>query len=310
LSHIFRWSGHSPWEVSKMRGHRSYNSYKVVALVAVFAAALLAVGRTPAQNQTQKAPAPASAAASAPTGQPASQANGQLNPQMLDDLVYANRILANEGIVDGFGHVSVREDNNPDRFVMSRSMAPALVTRKDLMEYNLNGDAIDPQGRALFAERYIHAAIYRARPDVKAIVHSHSLAVIPFSVTGIGLRPIFHMSAFLGAGTPIFDIRDVAGDSNMLVNDNKLGDWLAKVLGNHSVALMRGHGSVDVGTSIPEVVFFAYYTDVNARLQAQSAALGMATFLTPGEASKSAANLVNQYGRAWDLWKEKVGKID
>jgi HCOMODA/2-hydroxy-3-carboxy-muconic semialdehyde decarboxylase len=281
-----------------MRNHRSY---QVAALVAVFAAAFLIVGRSPAQNAAPKAAAPA-----ASVGVP----NAQINPQLVSDLVYANRILADQGIVDGFGHVSVREDNNPDRFLMSRSMAPALVTQKDIMEYNLNGDAIDPQGRALFAERFIHAAIYRARPDVKAVVHSHSLAVIPFSVTALGLRPIFHMSAFLGSGTPIFDIHDVAGDSNMLVNDNKLGDALAKVLGNHQVALMRGHGSVDAGASIQEAVFFAYYTDVNARLQAQASALGTMTYLTPGEATKSAKNLVNQYGRAWDLWKERVGKID
>lgn len=268
----------------------------ILSFVGVLAALFLFVsGRAPAQNAAAKL-------AAAP--------NPQLDPQQLEDLVYASRILADQGIVDGFGHVSVREDNNPNRFLMSRSLAPALVTRKDLMEFDLNGDAIDPQGRALFAERYIHAAIYRARPDVKAIVHSHSQPVIPFSVTGISLRPIFHMSAFLGSGTPIFDIQSAAGDTNMLVNDNKLGDELAKVLGNHNVVLMRGHGSVDAGTTIPEVVFFAYYTDVNARLEAQAIALGTPTYLTPGEAEKSAKNLTGQYGRAWDLWKERVGKID
>ena len=273
---------------------RNYKS--LWTLLIVFTTAFLfAIGPAPAQN-----------AASKPTGTP----NPQLDPQQLEDLVYANRILADQGIVDGFGHVTVREDNNPGRFIMSRSMAPALVTRKDLMEFDLNGDAIDPQGRGLFAERYIHAAIYRARPDVKAIVHSHSQPIIPFSVTGVGLRPIFHMSAFLGSGTPIFDLQSAAGDTNMLVNDNKLGDALAKVLGNHTVVLMRGHGSVDVGTTIPEVVFFAYYADANARLQEQAIALGKPTYLTPGEAEKSAKNLIGQYGRAWELWKERIGKID
>lgn len=277
-----------------MRGRGSYKS--LLTLMAVLAAAFFfASGRAPAQTSASKTSA---------------VPNPQLNPQQIDDLVYANRILADQGVVDGFGHVSVREDNNPGRFLMSRSMAPALVTRKDLMEFDLNGDPIDAQGRALFAERYIHAAIYRARPDVKAIVHSHSLPIIPFSVTGIGLRPIFHMSAFLGSGTPIFDIQSVAGDTNMLVNNNELGDALAKVLGNHNVALMRGHGSVDAGTTIPEVVFFAYYSDVNAKLQAQAAALGTPTYLTPGEAEKSAQNLKGQYGRAWELWKERIGKID
>jgi ribulose-5-phosphate 4-epimerase/fuculose-1-phosphate aldolase len=278
---------------------RTYRKYQIAALLAVLVAAFSFVGRAPAQNQAQK---PAATASAAP--------NAQLNPQMLDDLVYANRILADQGLVDGFGHVSVREDNNPNRFVMSRSMAPALVTHKDLMEYNLNGDPIDAQGRASFGERYIHAAIYRARPDVKAIVHSHSLSVIPFSVTGISLRPLFHMSAFLGAGTPIFDVRDSAGDTNMLISDNKLGDALAKVLGNRPVALIRGHGMVVAGTSIQEAVFFAYYTDVDARLQAQATALGTINFLTPGEATKGAQNLIAQYGRAWDLWKERVGKVD
>jgi ribulose-5-phosphate 4-epimerase/fuculose-1-phosphate aldolase len=273
---------------------RNYKS--LLTLFTVFAMAFLfAIGPAPAQNATSKV-------AAAP--------NAQIDPQQLEDLVYAGRILADQGILDGFGHVSVREDNNPDRFIMPRSLAAASVTRKDLMEFDLNGDAIDPQGRAVFAERYIHAAIYRARPDVKAIVHSHSQAVLPFSVTGVGLRPIFHLSAFLGSGTPIFDIQSIAGDTNMLVNDNKLGDALAKVLSNHNVVLMRGHGSVDVGTTIPEVVFFAYYTDVNARLQAQAAALGTPKFLTPGEAEKSAKNLPSQYGRAWDLWKERIGKID
>jgi len=280
---------------------RTYRNYQMVALLAVLVAAFLFVGRAPAQNSAPK-PAASAPASAAP--------NQQLNPQMLDDLVYANRILADQGLVDGFGHVSVREDNNPDRFVMSRSMAPALVTHKDLMEYNLNGDPIDAQGRASFGERYIHAAIYRARPDVKAIVHSHSLSVVPFSVTGIGLRPLFHMSAFLGAGTPIFDIHDTGGDTNMLIADNKLGDALAKVLGSHTVALIRGHGMVAAGMSIQEAVFFAYYTDVNARLQAQATALGTVTYLTPGETAKSTQNLVAQYGRAWDLWKERVGKVD
>jgi ribulose-5-phosphate 4-epimerase/fuculose-1-phosphate aldolase len=269
-------------------------SYRTVRFLALLVATLLVSDRAPAQKTIASAEAP----------------SWQINPQLVEELVYANRILANEGLVDGFGHVSVREDNHPDRFLMSRSMAPALVTSKDIMEYNLNGDPIDPRGRKSFSERFIHAAIYRARPDVKCVVHDHSLAVIPFSVTGISLRPIFHMSAFLGGGTPIFDIRDAAGDTNMLISNNRLGDALAQALGNHSVALIRGHGAVAAGKSIQEAVFFAYYTDVNARLQAQAMALGNVKFLTPKEAAKSAANVAGQYERAWDLWKERVGKID
>jgi ribulose-5-phosphate 4-epimerase/fuculose-1-phosphate aldolase len=165
-----------------------------------------------------------------------------LDPNLVNDLVYANRILADQDVLDGFGHVSARELKDPSRFLMSSSMAPALVTTRDVMEYNSQGEPIDARGRASYLERYIHAAIYRARPDVMAIVHSHSPEIIPYSVTGTTLGPIFHMSAFLGAGAPIFEIRDTAGMTNMLITDNKLGDALAKSLGSGAIVLMRGHG--------------------------------------------------------------------
>ena len=233
------------------------------------------------------------------------------NPALVEDLVYANRILADQGVVDAFGHVSARDDKNPSRFLMSRSVAPALVTTKDILEYDLDGAPIDAAGRAVYVERFIHAAIYRARPDVKAIVHSHSPAVIPFGVTGTSLRPVFHMGAFLGGGTPIFEIRDAAdGPTDMLISDNKLGDALARALGDHAVVLLRGHGSTAVGVSIPQVVFRAFYTEMNAKLQAQAMALGKVNFLTPEEAAKTSKSLDALAARPWELWKQRIGKIE
>src|SRR5882762_3305398 len=152
------------------------------------------------------------------------------NPKLIEDLVYANRILSDQGVVDAFGHVSARDDKDPTRFLLARSVAPALVTINDILEFDRNGEPIDARGRTVYLERFIHAAIYRARPDVKAIVHSHSPAVIPFGVTSVPLRPIFHMSGFLGTGVPIFEIRETAGDTDMLVRNPALGAALALCL--------------------------------------------------------------------------------
>jgi ribulose-5-phosphate 4-epimerase/fuculose-1-phosphate aldolase len=229
---------------------------------------------------------------------------------LIEDLVYANRILYDQGVLDGFGHVSVRDEKNPQQFLLSRSMAPGLVTTKDILEFDLGGTPINAAGRGVYLERFIHAAIYRARPDVKAIVHSHSPSLIVFSVTGTRLQPIYHLSSFLGAGTPIFDIRDAAGMTDMLIRDNHLGDALAKVLADKPVVLMRGHGSVVVGNSIPQAVYRIVYTDVNARLQMDAARLGAITFLSTEEAAKSAATLDAQVPRAWELWKSRIGKIE
>lgn len=244
--------------------------------------------------------------------QPAQQTAPSLanDPSLVEDLVYANRILYQEDVLDGFGHVSVRSDKDPSHFLMSRSMAPALVTLNDIMEFDRNGEPTDARGRGAYLERYIHAAIYRVRPDVKAIVHSHSPEIIPFSVTGTSLRPLYHMSAFLGTGAPIFDIRESAGATDMLIRDNKLGDALAKSLGNSAVVLMRGHGFVAVANSIPRVVLYSIYTPINARLQAEAMKLGNVNFLTPEEAVKAAAGTDAAVGRPWELWKSRVGKIE
>ena len=232
--------------------------------------------------------------------------------KLIEDIVYANRILYDQGVVDAFGHVSARDDKDPNRFLMARSVAPGLVTSSDILEFDRNGEPIDARGRKVYLERFIHAAIYRARPDVKAIVHSHSPAVIPFGVTGTILRPIDQMSAFLGAGAPIFEIRDTAGMTNLLITDNKLGDALAKSLGDRAVVLMRGHGSVAVGDSILQVVHRAIYTEVNAHLQAEAARLGPINFLTPEEAAKADAVTDSQasISRPWELWKARIGKIE
>lgn len=232
------------------------------------------------------------------------------DPNLIEDLVYANRILYNQQVLDGFGHVSVRSDKDPTHFLMAHSMAPGLVTSKDIMEFDASGEAVDARGRNAYTERYIHAAIYRVRPDVKAIVHSHSPDVIPYSVTGVKLQPIFHNCAFLRLGAPIFDSQKDFGDTDMLIRDNKLGDALAKTLGNAGVELIRGHGFVAVAPSAQIVVYRAIYTQVNARVQAEATKLGSVKFLTAGEAEKAQAVTEGTSGRPWELWKSQVGKVE
>jgi ribulose-5-phosphate 4-epimerase/fuculose-1-phosphate aldolase len=231
------------------------------------------------------------------------------DPALIEDLVVANRVLYAQGVVDGFGHVSVRHDSDRSRFLLARSMAPGLVTAADILEFDMDGNAIDPRGRTLYVERFIHGEIYKLRPDVVAVVHSHSPSVIPFGVTDAPLRPIYHMSSFLGAGVPLFEIREAGGEAtDMLVRDNKLGAALAHALGQASVALMRGHGDVVVGNSIPQAVFRAVYTEMNARLQAEAILLGQGrvNYLSPGEAAASTSSNTAVLNRAWELWKREA----
>ncbi|HTV87413.1 MAG TPA: class II aldolase/adducin family protein [Stellaceae bacterium] len=232
------------------------------------------------------------------------------NPALIDDLVTANRILYNEGVVDGFGHVSVRHDKTPDRFLLARSMAPGLVTAADIMQFAADdGEPIAAAGRTPYLERFIHSEIYKRRPDVVAVVHSHSPAVIPFGVVARPLRPIFHMGSFLGAGVPVFEIRGAGGPAtDMLIRDTALGAALASSLGDKAVALLRGHGNVVVGGSLHEVVFRAVYTEINARLAAEALRLGdgAATFLNEAEAAAATATNQGQIGRAWNLWKARA----
>jgi ribulose-5-phosphate 4-epimerase/fuculose-1-phosphate aldolase len=226
---------------------------------------------------------------------------------LIEDIMVGSRILADFGVLDGFGHVSARHPTNPNHFLMSRSLAPALVTADDIMEFDLDGNAVDARGRQLFLERFIHSEIYKARPDVMSVVHSHSPGVIPFSVSQVPLLPMYHNPSFLAAGVPVWDIRKDFGETDMLVRDPALGKSLAQTLGDKPVVLMRGHGDVAVGPSVKMAVFRAYYTDVNAKLQSQALALGGdINYLTPGEGAK--ADQVNfvVIDRIWNLWKMRV----
>ncbi|HEX2686531.1 MAG TPA: class II aldolase/adducin family protein [Kofleriaceae bacterium] len=248
----------------------------------------------------------ASTIASAQTA-PAPTASPDARAQAIADVVAANRILADQNVVDGYGHVSVRDPTDPSKFLLARSMAPELVTAADVLVHDLDGNT--PASNAkLYAERFIHAEIYRTRPDVHAIVHCHSPSLIPFGVTGIALRPLYHMSAFLGAGVPVFDIRKAAGGAtDMLVRTPVLGRALAQTLGAHPVALMRGHGAVIVGRDIQQVVFRSVYTELNAHLQGQALALGAKViYLDLEEAKKAEEGIDATLGRPWELWLRKV----
>jgi ribulose-5-phosphate 4-epimerase/fuculose-1-phosphate aldolase len=232
-----------------------------------------------------------------------------VDAELIDDLVAANRILAGQGVLDGFGHVSARHDKDPGRFLLARSMAPALVTAGDLMEFDLDSNLIDARGRTAYLERFIHGEIYRVQPAVQAVVHSHSPAVIPFGVVGVALRPIFHLGGFLGVGVPVFEIRDAGGPAtDMLIRNAGLGAALAKTLGSAPVALLRGHGDVVVGRSVKEAVFRAIYTEVNARLESEALRLGggQVVFLNEEEAKAAAETNSAQIGRPWELWKAKA----
>ena len=228
---------------------------------------------------------------------------------LIEDLVAANRILSQQGVVDGFGHVSARHEGNPAHFLLARSMAPGLVTADDIMEFDLDGNALDPHGRTLYVERFIHSEIYETHPEVKAIVHSHSPSIIPFGATDVPLRPIYHMSSFLGAGVPVFEIREAGGPAtDMLIRTPALGAALARTLGSSAVALMRGHGNVVVGDSVQQVVFRAIYTEVNAKLQSEALRLGQGQveFLNAEEAAKATETNNKVLGRPWELWKQQA----
>ena len=223
--------------------------------------------------------------------------------QRIVDLVAANRILADQGVLDGFGHVSVRSLKNPKHFYMARSLAPAMVTKDDIMEFDENSVPIDQRGRDIASERFIHGEIFRARADVQAVVHSHSPAVLPFSVTDTPLKPLTHTSYFLGFDpVPVFDIRAAEGDDNkMLVSSAPTAAALAKTLGPRAVALMRGHGMVVVADTLPWVTFRAIYTQQNAQVEAEAQKLGKPNFLNRFE-----VNRADRVERHWDLWKAQA----
>ena len=235
----------------------------------------------------------------------------KLDPDVVDDLVAAYRTLANLNVLDAFGHVSVRDPRNPNRYLMSRSIAPEAVTAADILVLDLDSQIVDrkDEGTLLYRERFIHGEIYKVRPDVNAVVHSHSPTVVPFTVTRAKLRPILHNAGFLGYGAPLFEIRKCAGNAtDLLVETPALGKALARSLGkNAAVVLMRGHGDSVVGPTLRDAVFRAYYTEVNARLQLQAITIGgPINFLTKEEAITSSEAMLRAAARPWALWRAKA----
>jgi len=232
---------------------------------------------------------------------------GPVDAATIEDLVAANRILADQGVLDAFGHISIRHPANPDRYLMSRNLAPALVTADDIIEYDLDSNAVNAAGRPSFLERFIHGEIYKARADVRAVVHTHSPAVIPFGISGAPMRATYHMAGFLVAGVPVFEIRGAGGMTNMLISNGALGRALADTLADKPVALMRGHGDVVVGPSVQIAVFRAVYTEINARLQATAMSMSpQLNFLEKEEGEKIDQVLQQQIVRPWALWKQKA----
>jgi HCOMODA/2-hydroxy-3-carboxy-muconic semialdehyde decarboxylase len=223
----------------------------------------------------------------------------------LDDLVAANRILAEHGVIDAYGHVSLRSPDDPNRFFIARAIAPETVQAEDILEYDLDANPLDPRGRDSVSERFIHSEIYRARPDVVSVVHTHSPSVIPFSVTGVKMRALFHMASFIGEGLPNFEIRKAKKGSDLLVRDSRLGKALAKTLAAKPAVLMRGHGSAVTGENLQRAVGRSIYMEMSARMQMQALLLSRRiTFLDAAEVKASAP--VQDYKRAWPLWREKA----
>ena len=231
---------------------------------------------------------------------------------LMDDLVAANRILAREEVVDGLGHISVRHPDEPGRYFMSRARAPECIERADIMEFDLAGTPISPEGRSPYHERYIHAAIYAARPDVRSVVHSHSHAVIPFSVTGERLRPVHHICSGIGACVPVYDPQKRWGDTDILVTDMVKGNALAEDLGKGTSALLRGHGSVTAGFSIRHAVFLAIHLEMAARLQLDTLRIGKPIqYLSDGEISLISEWMTEEkmgqgIDRMWERWCKRA----
>lgn len=226
--------------------------------------------------------------------------------QLIDDLVAGSRILAEHAVLDAYGHISARSDKRPEHFLMSRSRAPALMSAADVMELGPDSEAVTDKRKG-FIERYIHGEIYRARPEVMAVVHSHSSSVIPFGVTKTKLRPIYHMGSFLWSGAPVWDIRKVREQNDLLVRDRPLGEALAGALGKCNCVLMRGHGMTVIGASVQEAVFRAIYTEMNARLQLQAMQLeGPIEFLSDEEGRRSTAANAGTLERPWEVWKGRA----
>jgi len=249
--------------------------------------------------------------AAAPRYTPAQPAAGDSLPPLpeLRRLVAANRILAHEGVVDAFGHVSVRDPREPKRFVLSRSRSPALVELDDLMEFALDGTPVDARGRTPYGERMIHAAIYAARPDVMSVVHHHAESVLPFTITAEPLRPVVHTASVIGATVPVWDVRTKFGATDMLVRSIEQGRDLAATLADNTCLLIRGHGAVVVGTSIPRAVLTAIYLTVNANVLLAAQRLGSPQGLSSEEIARSSETQFSALAldRSWEYYCQRAG---
>lgn len=228
---------------------------------------------------------------------------------MLEELVTANRILAREGVVDSFGHVTIRHPDHPDRFLMSRARAPERIEVSDIITFSMDGKPLDADDRAPYLERFIHGACYEARPDVHSVVHNHSPSVIPFGVTGCKLRPLLHICASMGHNVGVWDSQDKFGDTDLLVSNMEMGRDLARFLGPGRTALMRGHGAVVVAGSLRHAVFTSIYVEVGAKLQMQAMQMGEVKYLTEGEID-TIINRVGPYtlNRAWENWCRRADR--
>jgi HCOMODA/2-hydroxy-3-carboxy-muconic semialdehyde decarboxylase len=260
----------------------------MIRIAAAMAVGLLACAGS-ASAQTAAAPAP--------------ETGGPVSAFVIDQLVIANRILNGRGIIDAYGHLSIRHPYDPNRYLMARAIAPGLVTAGDIMEFDLDSNPVDRQGRGMFVERYIHGEIYKLRPDVNSVVHTHSMGVIPFSVTQTPLRPVLHTASFLHVGVPVWEIREAGGVTNMLVGNRALGRSLAQTLGDKPVALMRGHGNVVVGANVRIAVARAVFTDENARMLATAISFGGPINTISPEEGALRDKDPGDPARSWELWK-------
>ena len=228
----------------------------------------------------------------------------------ISELVIANRVVAHLKLVDSFGHVSVRNPENPQRYFMSRSRAPSLVTKDDILEFDLDSNPIDARGLRPYAERFIHGCLYCARPDVMAVCHNHAHGLLPMAVTKTAMRPAIHSAAVIGQQVPVWDIRDQFGDTNMLVTSSEMGNSLARAVGAGKAALMRGHGSVIAAKSVQDVVFTTFYLQLNAEVLIKAMSMGgEITYLSPGETERSGEVHSQPFsrGRAWEEWCVQAG---
>jgi ribulose-5-phosphate 4-epimerase/fuculose-1-phosphate aldolase len=230
-----------------------------------------------------------------------------LAEELVTDLLLGNKILFKYGIVDAFGHISVRHDADPTKYVMSRHLAPGLVQKEDLITYDLDSNPVEETKHRLYSERYIHGEIYKRRPDVHSVVHCHAPALIPFGITKGELQPVYHMSSFLGEGVPKYEIRDAGGMTNMLVRTAPLGAALAADLGDHPMVLMRGHGATMVGKTIRHSVYRAVYAALNAQIQMEAMRFGgEVTYLAKEEADNYERYIDEVIHRPWNMWVREV----